>query len=323
MKIYTKTGDQGQTSIIGGRVAKDDLQVEAYGTVDEANSTLGVAVALIDPQDGELISELENIQHELFDCGSDLSMKAGAEEKYPYKVTEQMVASLEEKIDTYMAEAPALERFILPGGTPLAAQLHVVRTVVRRAERRVVRLAGRQTINPYVRQYLNRLSDYLFALSRVVNARAGRNDVEYVRSAKVFQTEQGNDQQVLKQEGERMAKLTFYWYPKCSTCRKAKVWLEEQGHQLELVHLVEQTPDRATLETLWKRSGVELKQFFNTSGQKYRALNLKEKLADMSTEEQLDLLASAGMLIKRPIVTDGEKITLGFKSDLFADVWGK
>lgn len=189
MNIYTRTGDAGETSIIGGRVAKDDLQVEAYGTVDEANSIIGVAVCLIqDQQPQEWAAQLVKIQHELFDCGGDLSMKAGAEEKYPYKVTAEMVTYLEQQIDHYMGQAPPLERFILPGGTQLAAQLHVARTVVRRAERRVVSLAQRQAINPFVRQYLNRLSDFLFVLARVVNAQAGRMDVEYERSAKVFKT---------------------------------------------------------------------------------------------------------------------------------------
>lgn len=190
MKIYTKTGDAGETSIIGGRVGKDDEQVEAYGTVDEANSCLGVAVSFLPLSATELKDELEKIQHELFDCGGDLSMKAGAEEKYPYKVDESMVQYLEQRIDHYMTEAPELERFILPGGTQAAAFLHVARTVVRRAERNVVRLARRQAINPFVRQYLNRLSDYLFAVARVVNARAGQKDVEYVRSAKVFKTKE-------------------------------------------------------------------------------------------------------------------------------------
>ncbi|GAA0368958.1 cob(I)yrinic acid a,c-diamide adenosyltransferase [Bacillus horti] len=190
MKIYTKTGDQGKTSIIGGRVNKDDIQVEAYGTVDEANSQIGVVVSLLPVETKELIAELENIQHELFDCGSDLSMKAGAEEKYPYKVHEEMVTFLEQRIDEYVQEAPELERFILPGGTTAAAQLHLARTVVRRAERCVVTLTQRQAVNPFVRQYLNRLSDYLFALARVINVRAGRQDVEYVRGAKVFRSEE-------------------------------------------------------------------------------------------------------------------------------------
>lgn len=190
MNIYTRTGDAGETSIIGGRVAKNDLQVEAYGTVDEANSILGVAVCLLEEQHPqEWRNQLEKIQHELFDCGGDLSMKAGAEDKYPFKVTAEMVTYLEQEIDKLMEQAPALERFILPGGTSLAAQLHVARTIVRRAERRVVTLAQRQAINPYVRQYLNRLSDYLFALARAVNAQAGRADVEYVRGAKVFRTD--------------------------------------------------------------------------------------------------------------------------------------
>jgi cob(I)alamin adenosyltransferase len=195
LKIYTKTGDQGETSLIGGRVFKDDEQVEAYGTVDEANSVLGVAVSFLSgtEQEQELKEELEKIQHELFDCGGDLCMKEGAEKKYPYKVKEEMVTFLEEKIDQYMKEAPELERFILPGGTLAAAQFHVARTVVRRAERRVVSLARKQSINPFVRQYLNRLSDYLFALSRIVNSRSGCKDVEYVRSAKVFRTEKDKD----------------------------------------------------------------------------------------------------------------------------------
>jgi cob(I)alamin adenosyltransferase len=195
LKIYTKTGDQGETSLIGGRVFKDDEQVEAYGTVDEANSVLGVAVSFLSgtEQEQELKEELEKIQHELFDCGGDLCMKEGSEQKYPYKVKEEMVTFLEEKIDQYMKEAPELERFILPGGTLAAAQFHVARTVVRRAERRVVSLARKQSINPFVRQYLNRLSDYLFALSRIVNSRSGCKDVEYVRSAKVFRTDKDKD----------------------------------------------------------------------------------------------------------------------------------
>jgi cob(I)alamin adenosyltransferase len=194
MKIYTKTGDQGETSIIGGRVFKDDLQVEAYGTVDEANSIIGVAVSFLPEKDIEIKEELERIQHELFDCGGDLSMKEGAEKQYPFKVKEEMVTFLEEKIDQYMKEAPELERFILPGGTQAAAQLHVARTIVRRAERRVVSLSRKQAINNAVRQYLNRLSDYLFALSRVVNHRAGQKDVEYIRSAKVFRTEKKSEE---------------------------------------------------------------------------------------------------------------------------------
>lgn len=189
MRIYTRTGDEGETSIIGGRVSKADVKVESYGTVDEANSILGVAIAYLSEQDVALRAELENIQHELFDCGSDLSIKEGREDKAGgFKVEGEMVDRLESKIDEYMLEAPQLERFILPGGTKAAAYIHVARTIVRRAERCTVALSGQERINPYVRQYLNRLSDYLFALARVLNFRAGRTDVEYVRSAKVFRT---------------------------------------------------------------------------------------------------------------------------------------
>ncbi|EGL81493.1 ATP/cobalamin adenosyltransferase [Caldalkalibacillus thermarum TA2.A1] len=197
MKIYTRTGDEGQTSIVGGRVSKASEKVEAYGTVDEANSFVGVAIAHLPEEEHEIRAELEKIQHELFDCGSDLSKKEGAERKYPYKVTEEMVTFLEKRIDAYVEEAPDLERFILPGGTKAAAYLHVARTVVRRAERQTVRLAEKEQINPNVQKYLNRLSDYFFALARVINHRAGHKDVEYVRSANVFSRrrnkEKGND----------------------------------------------------------------------------------------------------------------------------------
>ncbi|MGF9966721.1 cob(I)yrinic acid a,c-diamide adenosyltransferase [Bacillus rhizoplanae] len=184
MKLYTKTGDKGQTSLIGGRVDKDNLRVEAYGTIDEANSFIGHAMILLN---GELFQdiyqELEKIQHELFDCGGDLAI---VKKTIPYKVTEEMIAFLEERIDVYTQEAPPLERFILPGGSQGAAIIHIARTVTRRAERCIVSLKKQDEINEYVLQYVNRLSDYLFAVARVVNARANVKDVEYERSAIVF-----------------------------------------------------------------------------------------------------------------------------------------
>lgn len=192
MKLYTRTGDNGQTSLIGARVAKDDIQVEAYGTVDEANSLIGQAISFLPEGEKQLKKELEDIQHQLFDCGGDLSMKAGAEEKYPYKLQAEVISLLEEKMDRYTAEAPPLERFILPGGVAAASILHVARTVIRRAERRVVTLSQRQRINQNVLQYLNRLSDYLFATARVLNYRAGHKDTQYARGAKVFHTEPTN-----------------------------------------------------------------------------------------------------------------------------------
>ena len=110
-------------------------------------------------------------------------------------------------------------------------------------------------------------------------------------------------------------------YPKCTTCKKAIKWLQEAGTEFEKVHIVEQTPTFEDLKGYYKLSGLPLKKFFNTSGNKYKELGLKDKLADMSEEEQLKLLASDGMLIKRPIVTDGLKITLGFKESDFSETW--
>ena len=115
--------------------------------------------------------------------------------------------------------------------------------------------------------------------------------------------------------------LKFIQYPKCTTCKKAQKWLEENNIAYESIHIVEQTPTQEALTNLYKKSGLPLKKFFNTSGNKYKELGLKDKLINMSEEEQLTLLASDGMLIKRPIVTDGEKITLGFKESDFLGTW--
>ncbi|AFC33039.1 YvqK [Paenibacillus mucilaginosus 3016] len=185
MRIYTRTGDAGQTGVIGGRVDKDDVRVEAYGTTDELNCFVGQAIGFLDPQrDADLAADLLEIQHEIFDCGSDLALLK--QELRPYKVTAEMVDRLEAWIDKYDAETPDIKRFILPGGSLASSTLHVCRTVCRRAERRVVTLARTQPINDEVRRYLNRLSDFFFTVARVANHRAGMPDVEYVRSAEVF-----------------------------------------------------------------------------------------------------------------------------------------
>lgn len=115
--------------------------------------------------------------------------------------------------------------------------------------------------------------------------------------------------------------VTFYWYPKCGTCRNAKKWLEQHDVALNEVHIVENPPSRQELEELYKKSGLELKKFFNTSGMKYRELGLKDKLKTMSEAEMLDTLATDGMLIKRPITTDGSNVTVGFNEKLFEDTW--
>jgi len=116
---------------------------------------------------------------------------------------------------------------------------------------------------------------------------------------------------------------TFYWYPKCGTCRNAKKWLDEHQVAYEAVHIVESPPSREELEQLYRKSGMELKKFFNTSGQKYRELGMKDRMKSATEEELLDLLASDGMLLKRPILTDGQNVTVGFKEEEFENRWLK
>lgn len=185
MKLYTKKGDTGKTSIIGRRVDKDDLHVEAYGTMDELNSIIGKAAAELDRElFQDILADLTNIQHELFDGGGDL---ANVMKERVYKLTEAPIAVMEGRIDQLTEEAPELRRFILPGGAPAAATLHIARTVARRAERQTVTLMkAHDDVSPVVQKYLNRLSDYLFAAARVVNVRLNIGDVEYIRSADVF-----------------------------------------------------------------------------------------------------------------------------------------
>jgi cob(I)alamin adenosyltransferase len=185
MKLYTRTGDKGKTSIIGGRVDKDDIRVEAYGTVDEVNCSVGQVMTELDEVTfKDVLVDLEKIQHELFDCGGDL---ANISDKVEFKLEKETIEYLEKRIDEYIQEAPELERFILPGGTKPSASIHIARTVTRRAERLVVTLMKNDEKTPELAlKYLNRLSDYFFALARVVNYRLNVKDVEYVRSTKVF-----------------------------------------------------------------------------------------------------------------------------------------
>ncbi|MGY4689045.1 arsenate reductase family protein [Salibacterium sp. K-3] len=117
--------------------------------------------------------------------------------------------------------------------------------------------------------------------------------------------------------------VTYYGYPPCSTCRKAKKWLDENNIPYEEYHIVEESPSRQKLEKLYENSGLPLKKFFNTSGKKYRELGIKDKMKTADEKELLDLLASDGMLLKRPIVTDGTKVTVGFKEEEFEEVWKK
>ncbi len=168
-KIYTKTGDAGTTALGGGqRVPKDDLRVEAYGTVDELNSVIGVAVAMGLCE--KLTNELKRIQNELFDLGSDLCFLEEDKKKWPLpQIEHRHITALESLIDEMTAVVGPLENFILPGGTLGASQLHVARTVCRRAARIVSTLAREQGIGANVISYLNRLSDALFVMSRYEN----------------------------------------------------------------------------------------------------------------------------------------------------------
>ncbi len=173
MKIYTKTGDGGETSLFGGgRVPKDDARVEAYGAVDELNAALGVVRALAPVP--EIDAELARIQAELFAVGAELATPIDARARGTLPgVRGEWAEALERQMDRWDAELPPLTAFILPGGTPVAAALHVARSTCRRAERRTVTLAHLTGIDPAVVVYLNRLSDFLFEAARAANLRAG------------------------------------------------------------------------------------------------------------------------------------------------------
>lgn len=183
-KIYTRTGDGGTTRLgTGETVAKDDLQVDAYGTVDELNSTIGVvlAIGVVD----EIADELRRIQNQLFDLSGELCMIPAADAEPAVKsfIGAPQVKALEESCDRFNAGLGDLQNFILPGGSPGAAQLHVARCVCRRAERRVVTFAGQRPLPAPVLSYLNRLSDLLFIMTRFENRQRGEEDVLWVPGA--------------------------------------------------------------------------------------------------------------------------------------------
>jgi cob(I)alamin adenosyltransferase len=174
-RIYTRTGDAGTTGLGDGtRVAKDHLRVAAMGEVDELNSTLGVL--LTEPLPDAIATLLTDIQHDLFDLGGELSIPGWT------AIREAHLLALEAALDAHNATLPALKEFILPGGSRTAALAHVSRTVCRRAERAVVALAAAETLSPLPQQYLNRLSDLLFVLSRVLNRAGGGSDVLWDRT---------------------------------------------------------------------------------------------------------------------------------------------
>ncbi len=172
-KIYTRTGDSGETGLgDGARTAKDSLRVEAYGTVDELNSAMGLLLAAQLP-DG-VGSILTRIQHELFDLGGELCMPGTT------LIPQDYVDSLEHDLDALNEDLPPLKDFILPGGSEAAARCHLARTIARRAERRVVSLAENEEVNPVSVKYLNRLSDFLFVAARVIARADGGSEVLWV-----------------------------------------------------------------------------------------------------------------------------------------------
>lgn len=177
MKIYTKTGDAGETGLFGGpRVSKSDPRVDAYGEVDELNAAVGAVRALV--EDPELDRHLARVQDELFCVGAELATPAGAKARAAIpEVQARWVEPLEAAMDRWDGELPPLRQFVLPGGTRTAAALHLARCVCRRAERRVVALAAEVEVAPAVLAYLNRLSDFLFVAARLANHRARREEV--------------------------------------------------------------------------------------------------------------------------------------------------
>lgn len=179
MKIYTKTGDSGETSLFaGGRVRKDHVRVEAYGTVDELNSFIGMVRSYALPPQAN--AWLEHIQNHLFVVGADLATPLDSTPKWLVRLDDQPIAFLENAIDQMDEDLPKMTAFILPGGVPAAAMLHVARTVCRRAERACVTLKHEAAINEAVLRYLNRLSDFLFTLARWVNLQAGEPETKWI-----------------------------------------------------------------------------------------------------------------------------------------------
>lgn len=183
-KIYTKTGDKGTTALGSGeRRMKYDIRVAAYGTVDECNSCIGIARLETAKNHGDLDKALMRIQNDLFDLGADLATPDTGEDLgyEPLRVIESQVARIEQDIDRFNADLNPLRSFILPGGSPAAAHLHLARTIARRAERMIVELAEKpgEHVNPETIRYMNRVSDFLFVAARVTNEN-GTADVLWV-----------------------------------------------------------------------------------------------------------------------------------------------
>ena len=180
MKIYTRTGDDGSTSLFGGkRLPKYALRIESYGTVDELNASIGLLMTAV--AHSEVSGFLQTIQSRLFDIGSHLAAEPGKNFNLP-QVDEARVDELEHEMDKFNAELPELRHFVLPGGSTANAYAHQCRTICRRAERRVVALAEEEEVSAVIIKYLNRLSDYFFVLSRWLSVQAGAEEIKWIPS---------------------------------------------------------------------------------------------------------------------------------------------
>lgn len=187
MKIYTRTGDKGKTRIIGNDVLyKSAPRINSYGTIDELNSLVGLVIANLSDKTKVFKEELEEVQQLLFDCGTDLAISP-TDKKHEFIFEDNgAVEWLEKKIDEYSEKVPVTKKFILPGGSKTAANLHMARTVTRRAEREIVALMQIEPINEVVLKFVNRLSDYFFAAARYSNVLEGVEDIQYRNSKPVF-----------------------------------------------------------------------------------------------------------------------------------------
>ena len=176
-KVYTRTGDQGETSLVGGvRIKKSNIRLEAYGTVDELSAHLGMLVSMM--KEGDERDFIIRIQNNLFNVCTHLATDQSQTPLYPSAhLAEGEIASIEQKIDSLMKQLPERQGFVLPGGVPAACQAHICRTVCRRAERRIAALAEEAQIAPEMQQYVNRLSDYLFVLAKIINFNEGKSEI--------------------------------------------------------------------------------------------------------------------------------------------------
>jgi cob(I)alamin adenosyltransferase len=177
VKVYTRTGDQGETSLVGGvRIKKSNIRLEAYGTVDELSAHLGMLVAMM--KEGDEREFVIRIQNNLFNVCTHLATDQSQTPLYPSAhLAEGEIASLEQRIDNLMKQLPERQGFVLPGGVPAACQAHICRTVCRRAERRIAALAEEAQIAREMQQFVNRLSDYLFVLAKIINFNEGKSEI--------------------------------------------------------------------------------------------------------------------------------------------------